>query len=108
VVAETLNVNEVDALRASIPLVQVFVISCNNLANTHEELGQLEEAENMLQRAVYFLLHSFTRQEHDASRIRPELSRACLNYVHFADTHKIDTTQLDILLHAVKDAVLEH
>ena len=46
--AETLNSNEEDALLADIPFVQVFIISCNNMANTYEELGQLEKAEKML------------------------------------------------------------
>ena len=44
VVAETLNVNYLDALKAEIPLLQVFVISCKNwadwkrLKNTCKEL----------------------------------------------------------------------
>jgi tetratricopeptide (TPR) repeat protein len=84
--AETLNVNDEDALRAGIPLVQVFIISCNNLANTHEELGQLEKAEKMLRRSVHFviyLLKHYSEERAESLYLERELKSTVLNYCDF-------------------------
>ena len=106
VVAETLNVNYLDALKAEIPLLQVFVISCNNLANTYEELGRLEEAETHLQRAVYFLLHCSRHRNMDAIEIQSELRRAVFTYTQFAEKHQIDRGNHEEAIGAIKEVLI--
>ena len=46
--AEVLNNHQQESLRLDIPFVQVFIISCNNLSATYEDLGNLDEAEKVL------------------------------------------------------------
>lgn len=106
VAAETLNVNGAEALRAGIPLIQIFVISCNNLANTLEELGQLGEAEKILKRALYFLLGRYRTKAKDPSEIGSELTRAYLNYVNFVEKHQIDGSGQDEVVGSIKEALM--
>lgn len=83
--AEVLNNHQLDCLRLNIPFIQVYIISCNNLSNTYRELGQLEEAEKMLKRAVYYLLHLALKPELPGEEIQTELSRASLALLNFAE-----------------------
>ncbi|HLV41386.1 MAG TPA: hypothetical protein VKY37_03845 [Brumimicrobium sp.] len=51
--AEALNMHSTDCLRVRVPYIQIFIISCNNLAYTFEAMGDLEAADKMLKRSVY-------------------------------------------------------
>ncbi|QSB29272.1 tetratricopeptide repeat protein [Flavobacterium sp. CLA17] len=86
--AEILNNNVEDCLRLKIPFIQVYIISCNNLANTYEDLGKKEEAENMLKRVVYYLLHLAVNPLVKPDELQSELRMATLAYIRFAEkTH---------------------
>lgn len=105
--AETLNTNHQDARSAGIPFMQVFAISCNNLANTYEELGELEEAQKMMKRVIYFLLHLSNNQDLDPSEIQSELQRASLTYSSFAEKHQINKNEKAEVICAIKEELVE-
>ena len=82
--AEQLNNIFSECIRRGIPFIQVYVISCNNLANTYKELQQYNEAENILKRVVYFLLHGAEEKRLDTDEIQSELKKAMLTCIGFA------------------------
>lgn len=81
--AEVLNINQADCIRDNIPFTQIYIISCNNIANTYKELQQLEEAENTLKRVVYYLLYLANNDCININEIRKELKRATITYINF-------------------------
>lgn len=105
--AEVLNNNMEDCLRFQIPFIQVYIISCNNLANTHEELGQTQEAENMLKRAVYYLLHLTGNKELDMDEIQSELKRAAIAYVHFVEKTNSGKIKQEQFFQTLKEQLAE-
>jgi len=83
--AEVLNNHRQDCLRLHIPFMQVYIISCSNLANAYTELGRRHEAEKMLRRAVYYLLHlSSGRDGIDPAELQRELRRASVALLDFS------------------------
>lgn len=106
--AEVLNNNISDCIRLKIPFVQVYIISCNNLANTYEELGDKEEAENLLKRVVYYLLHLSAKKELKIDELQVELKRACLAYGHFAEKNKILQSEQEKLFTVLKEHLSEN
>lgn len=101
--AEVLNNHTSDCLRLKIPFIQIFIISCNNLAHTYEELGKLEESENMLKRVVYYLLHLVANKKLNHNEIQSELKRATLNYVRFAEKNNTGKIKQEKLFTALKE-----
>jgi len=95
--AEMLNNNYTDCIRVGIPFLQLYVISCNNLANTYLELNKKNEAESLLKRVVYYLLHIARKGVIPKTEMQSELKRATLAYVRFTgktDTGKVKQEQL--------------
>lgn len=86
--AEVLNNHQQESLRLDIPFVQVFIISCNNLSATYEDLGNLDEAEKFLKRVVYYLLHITTLKTVKEDEIQRELKKAAILLLNF--TKKYD------------------
>lgn len=109
--AEVLNNHIPDCMRLKIPFIQVYIISCNNLANTYEELGKLEEAENIRKRTIYYLLHLAGNKNLNMDEIQSELKRATLSYMQFAEknnTGKIKQEQLfKTLKEQLKDKLIK-
>lgn len=83
--AEVLNNHFPDCLNLGIPFIQVYVISCNNLANTYDELGEKEEAAKMFLRTVYYLLHLSGTEGIDQEEIHRELKRAVLILLSYTE-----------------------
>lgn len=81
--AEVLNNHQQESLRLDIPFVQVFIISCNNLSATYEDLGNLDEAEKFLKRVVYYLLHITTLKTVKEDEIQRELKKAAILLLNF-------------------------
>ncbi|SUP53218.1 Uncharacterised protein [Weeksella virosa] len=106
--AEVLNNHIKDCVRLKMPFIQVYIISCNNLANTYEELGKLEEAENMLKRTVYYLLHLSGNKELNLNEIQSELKRAALTYVRFAEKNNSGKTKQEQLFWTLKEQLVEN
>lgn len=83
--AEVLNNHFSDCLDLEIPFIQVYIISCSNLANTYDELGQQDEGAKVLLRAVHYLLHLSGMEGIDQEEIHRELKRAVLNLLSFTE-----------------------
>lgn len=83
--AEQLNNYIGDCIRLKIPFIQVYIISCNNIANTYKELNKHEDAEKMLERIVYYLLHVANNKKLNFDEIQAELKRSTLAYVSFVE-----------------------
>lgn len=105
--AEVLNNNISDCIRLKTSFVQVYIISCNNLANTYEELGMKEEAESLLKRVVYYLLHLATNKKLNIGELQSELKRAMLTYVHFTEKNDIKSEQAKLFT-VLKEQLLEN
>ncbi|MBV8327366.1 tetratricopeptide repeat protein [Chryseobacterium sp.] len=105
--AEILNSHIPDCTRLNIPFVQVYIISCNNLANTYEELGKNEEAENMLKRVIYYLLHLAGNSILNTDQIQPELKKAAVTYIHFTEKKNKGKVKQEKLFTLLKEQLLE-
>jgi len=90
-----------------IPFKQVYIISCNNLANTYEELGELKEAEKLLRRVVYFLLHLAGNKEHNLDEIKSELKRATLSYLCFVEKTNTGKEEQKQLIAVLQEEIVE-
>ncbi|WP_422090736.1 tetratricopeptide repeat protein [Tenacibaculum ovolyticum] len=106
--AEVLNNNILDCIRLKTPFVQVYIISCNNLANTYDELGNKEEAENLLKRVVYYLLHLAANKKFNIDELQLELKRATLAYVNFIEKNNIVKSKQEKLFTVLKEQLLEN
>ena len=106
--AEVLNNHITECVRLKIPFIQVYIISCNNLTNTYEELGKLEKAENMLKRTVYYLLHLSGNKELNMNEIQSELKRATLAYVRFTEKNNSGKTKQEQLFRTLKEQLVEN
>lgn len=105
--AEVLNEHQSACLRLEIPFMQVFLISCNNLFNTYCELEQANEAEKMLQRAVYYLFHLSRQSEVNKNEIQNELKRASMALLNFAEKSG-DIKKKEKLLANIHEQLLEN
>lgn len=106
--AEVLNNNISGCIRLKIPFIQVYVISCNNLANTYEELGNLEEAENMLKRSIYYLLQLVNNKNLNKLEIQSELKRATLAYMRFVEKTGTGKIKQEQIFKNLKEQLLEN
>lgn len=99
--AEVLNNHLSDCIRNRVPFIQLYVISCNNIAYTHVELKQQKEAGAMFRRVVYYLLHLLKHEHPDINteEIQSELKRAALTYTDFAaeNKNKVDKDLFSVL-----------
>lgn len=101
--AEILNRNPSDCIRNNTPFMQIYIISCNNIANTYKELKQFEEAENTLKRVVYYLLHLSHNNNLNIDEVRKELKRATISYVNFVKENGRDQKQQETLFTVLKE-----
>ena len=81
--AEVLNNFQSEAICIGIPFIQVFAISCNNIAFTYEELKEPKKGIKILERVIYYLLHLSKNDNLNPSEIQNELKRATLTYQEF-------------------------
>jgi len=63
--------------------VQIYVVSCMNLAHTYMELADFESAERMLRRIIYYLLHLLEVGSFSDVGLLQELKRATLILMSF-------------------------
>lgn len=106
--AEILNNHLLDCKRLNIPFMQVYIISCNNLANTYEELGNITEAENLSKRNIYYLLHLASNKSLDINEIQTELKRASLHYVELAERINSGNIQQEQFFKTIKEQLIEN
>ncbi|EAY28121.1 hypothetical protein [Microscilla marina] len=86
--AETLNNHFFDCIRVGIPFMQVYIISCNNIAYTYEVLGSKKEAKYMLRRVLYYLVDLLKHKKVKVTLVQTELKRAYLAYLQFAEKNE--------------------
>lgn len=91
--AEVLNNHQALAQKMNIPFMQVFTISCNNLAFAYEELREMEEGKKMLERVILYLLCLLRKKDTDKQNVKNELEIAFLNYNNFANKHNIQVAE---------------
>ncbi|MXV37728.1 tetratricopeptide repeat protein [Flavobacteriaceae bacterium Ap0902] len=104
--AEVLNNHMFACVRCEIPFVQVYIISCNNLANTYQELGELEKAEEMLRRSFYFLLHIASKKIIDFEEIQREIKKVVLNYTQFMTQNEVENNKHIEIFNALKEQLI--
>jgi len=104
--AEVLNNHWEQCSRLKIPVLQVYLISCNNLAYTYEELGDLKKAQAFLKRAIYFLTHLIEEGQVLGKNIQGDLKRALLTYADFTQRTQFATPQ-DKTFHDLVKSVIQ-
>ncbi|MBV7441521.1 tetratricopeptide repeat protein [Weeksellaceae bacterium TAE3-ERU29] len=87
--AEVLCNNIPNCIKSAIPFMQIYIISCNNVAYTYEKLGKYDKAEHMLKKVISYLIFMLNKEE----LIKPvivqsELKRASLAYIQFLEENK--------------------
>ncbi|MDR7131903.1 tetratricopeptide (TPR) repeat protein [Algoriphagus sp. 4150] len=105
--AEVLNDHQENCQQLDIPFMQVFIISCNNLSNTYQKLGQYDAAEIMLKRAVHYLLHLSTQAHINMNELHHELKRASITLFNFKG-EKIGEKEQEKLLRNIKEQLAEN
>ena len=105
--AEALNIHKTDCLRIDIPLVQIFIISCNNIAYTFEAIGDFEATDKMLKRSVYYLLSLVNSENSNPNVIQSELKRATLAYSDFIDKQNGEKRKKNQVFEHLKDEFLK-
>ncbi|RQO74484.1 tetratricopeptide repeat protein [Pedobacter sp. KBW06] len=105
--SEILNNNLETCSTTGIPYIQVYLLSCYNLANTYLELAQKENAEKLFKRAIYFLVHLFER-DIDINEVQRELKRALTTYASFIDENNLDKQLVETLYNDVLSLLKKH
>lgn len=103
--AEVLNNNFLKCNKVGIPFMQVYVISCNNLVNTHLELGEINQATKLLKRSVYYLLYLAKKNASHLKEIQSELKRAVITYFNLTKDTKESNNEEQLML-ALKEGLL--
>ncbi len=103
--AEVLTINNKYCNGTDIPFVQVYIISCNNLANTYQELGNIKEAVEILKRSVYYLLYLVKNNLGNLQEIQAELRKALVHYFNFSKTFNINEEEQ--LMLSLKNSLLK-
>ena len=86
--AEVLNNHWALCAQLKIPVIQVYIISCNNLAHTYEELREWDKAQAFFKRVIYFLLHLLEHRSQTANELQQDLKQALLTYADFVQRTK--------------------
>lgn len=81
--AEMLEKYGAQCIELEIPFVQMYVISCNNLANTCEELQQYNDSVQYLQRSLKYLIRLSGNKDLDREEIRQEAHKAAILCMSF-------------------------
>lgn len=92
--AEVLNQHLETASDIGIPYLQIFIISCNNIAFTHEKLNSANQGEKMLQRVIYFLIYRHEKSNHNLKEIKTELQRALLTYNDYTQRNNLNVSKI--------------
>jgi len=103
--AEVPNSNFLDCVRLKVPFVQLYVVSCNNLANCYQEIKDLKNAEEMLQKVIYFLLYLYEKN-YKKEEIQGELKKSVISYINFIQKNNLDTISKTIFLTYLKKRLI--
>lgn len=87
--AEVLNNNMKKAIETGIPYLQIYAISCNNIAFTYEKMADVEKGEKMLKRVLFYLLLKIEQGDSHNPEIQSELKRAMLTYSEYAERNQL-------------------
>lgn len=102
--AKILNNHKEEAILLNIPFVQLFAISCNNIAYTYEEMQMKKKGGKMLKRVIYFLLTLVESNKVNPDEIQSELKKAMLNYADYAKRNGLLTQNLI----KVREDIIKH
>ncbi|MGM5632075.1 tetratricopeptide repeat protein [Apibacter raozihei] len=93
--------------KLKIPFVQIYIISCNNLANTYKEINKKDKAEKILKRALFYLLHLTGNKSLDKENIKMEMRKAMISYTYFIKENNIPISNKEKLFQTIKEEILE-
>jgi len=106
--AEVLNLHIGECIRSEVPFIQLYLISCTNLMYTYIALCRFDDAETMLNRMLYYLLHLLENENMDKYLIQAELKRVTLTYLDFIkNTQNVGQTT-ETLLFKVKQILKDY
>jgi len=86
--AEVLSKHIDQCLHLNISFVQIYIISCNNIATIYQATNKLQAAENILKRTVHYCIHLMHNKQLDKSMIYAELQRVYCAYQQFVASNK--------------------
>lgn len=84
-IAEKLVTHSAACKKCNIPNIQIYLISCNNIAETYCQLKKWEQADKMYRRAIFYLLfiNESAINQKDTEEISKSLFRQVLLYKEF-------------------------
>ncbi|SHG61046.1 hypothetical protein [Pedobacter caeni] len=100
--AESLNNNMAECIKKDIPFIQVYVISCNNIAHTYVAMGLKDQAESMFRQVLRYLLNLRKQPDISIVELLNELKRATIEYVSFIEANNGNKKNLEDLFQILK------
>jgi len=97
--AEKLASSANQCLAYDIPIVPVFNISCQNISNAYQEVGDISRAEVMLRRAIFFITHLTEQEELSAKAqetVQRELPKRIMAYVDFCKKTNQENKRIEL------------
>ncbi|AEL25113.1 hypothetical protein [Cyclobacterium marinum] len=104
-IAKLINQHKEKCTKVSIPYIQIFVISCNNMANTYEELCKPEKTEKLLKRVVYFLLTLSEQGLVSSEVLHNEMRLSMINFTDYVKRNGLNQEETERLLLNIKNEV---
>jgi hypothetical protein len=75
------------------------------LANCYQEIKDLKNAEEMLQKVIYFLLYLYEKN-YKKEEIQGELKKSVISYINFIQKNNLDTISKTIFLTYLKKRLI--
>lgn len=95
--AEVLNNNSLDCVRLKVPFVQLYLLSCNNLANCYQKMERINETCEMLKKSIIFLLR-FSNNEKIHTEMKQKLQKTTQNFLNFTQNKNIKITDKELFV----------
>ncbi|MEC4113420.1 tetratricopeptide repeat protein [Myroides pelagicus] len=88
--AEVLSYYVAECNRLKLPFLQIYIISCNNLANAFIDLGHVFKAEKLYKGVITYLLSLKNNEFIDQKQWQSELRKASLVYLSFKKNNYVN------------------
>ena len=75
------------------------------MANCYQEIKDLKNAEEMLQKVIYFLLYLYEKN-YKKEEIQGELKKSVISYINFIQKNNLDTISKTIFLTYLKKRLI--
>ncbi|MBA3987149.1 MAG: hypothetical protein H0X63_11395 [Flavobacteriales bacterium] len=102
---EVLMENQMKCINFGIPVMPIFLISCNNLVQAYMVIGKWDMADKMAQRGLFYILHLCSQNLHPqaSKKLCKWIVKQIALYKEFAFRSKQPTKFLELLKNLEKN-----